>query len=68
MADKLYCYDCKECAVDLDGKKRCKNPHSWCYSEETVILPTDTACELFHLSWERDFKKPELLAKVKGTI
>ena len=66
MGDKLYCYDCKNCALDLDGKKRCKHPESWCYSSENIILETDVACELFHPSWEKNFRKPEVLAKVKG--
>ena len=66
MSEKIYCYDCKNCATDLDGKKRCKEPHSWCYSEQNVILETDTACELFQISWEKSFKKPELMTKIKG--
>ncbi len=66
MGDKLLCIECKNCAMDLDGKKRCKHPDSWCYTENTIILDTDPACELFHVSFEKDFKKPELTMKIKG--
>lgn len=66
MADNLLCCDCKNCQKDIDGKHRCKNPQSWCYSENKVILETDKACELFKMTWEKDFRKPELTMKIKG--
>ena len=60
------CITCKDCGKDLDGKKRCKNPNSWCYSGQTVILDSNDACELYKPSFEKDFKKPELTSKIKG--
>ena len=65
-AEKHFCLECKECAKDLDGNYRCKHTQSWCYQTNTVILETNPACELFHLSWWKDFKKPELTMKIKG--
>lgn len=61
-----YCYDCKNCALDMDGKHRCKNPQSYCYSEQRILLHSTKACELFNVSFLKQFKKPELMAKIKG--
>ncbi len=64
--EKERCMDCKNCQKDLDGKYRCKEPASWCYSNGTIILESDPACDLFYKSWMKGFTKPELKMKVKG--